>query len=63
MAEKQPKRRTSEQKIKKKCYDQAWGKSCLNISGAFQQWRDLRELKGMKTGAFVAQFLLERCVI
>ncbi len=56
----------TEEKIKKKkkrSYDQARGKSCINISEAFQQRRDLRELKGMKMDAEVALFLLDRWVL
>lgn len=62
MAEKKkPKRiRSEEQKWKKKFYDQARAKSRVNIGEAFQQWRDLREIKGMKTDAEVALFLLDR---
>lgn len=64
MAEKkQPKRRRSEeQKLKKKGYDQARAKSRVNIGEAFQRWRDLRELEGMKTDAEVALCLLDRRV-
>lgn len=31
------------------------------IGDAFKQWRDLQEVKGMKTCAEVALFLLDRC--
>ncbi|KAK0136565.1 hypothetical protein N1851_027300 [Merluccius polli] len=61
MAEKQPKRRRSEEhKLKKKGYDQARGRSRVNIGEAFQRWRDLRDLKGLKTDAEVALLLLDR---
>ncbi|XP_039983074.1 uncharacterized protein LOC120789927 [Xiphias gladius] len=60
MAEKQPRRRRSEeQKLKKKGYDHARGKSRVNIGEAFQRWRDLREVKGMKADVEVALFLLD----
>ncbi|KAI3352331.1 hypothetical protein L3Q82_005298 [Scortum barcoo] len=60
MAERQPKRRRSEeQKLKKKGFDQARAKTRINIGEAFQRWRELRELKGMKTDVEVALFLLD----
>ncbi|XP_008294770.1 uncharacterized protein LOC103368241 [Stegastes partitus] len=60
MAEKRPKRiRSAEHKQKKKHYDQSRAKTRINIGEAFQRWRDLRELKGMKTDAEVAVFLLD----
>ena len=63
MDEKQPKRRRSEeQKLKMKGYDQARGKSRVNIGGAFRRWRDLRESEGFKSDAEVALFLLDRWV-
>uniref|UniRef100_A0A3B5BHY5 Uncharacterized protein n=1 Tax=Stegastes partitus TaxID=144197 RepID=A0A3B5BHY5_9TELE len=49
-------------KQKKKHYDQSRAKTRINIGEAFQRWRDLRELKGMKTDAEVAVFLLDRWV-
>ncbi len=45
-----------------KCYDQARAKSRVNIGEDYQQWRNLRELKGTKTDAEVALFLLDRWV-
>nr|XP_023656329.1 uncharacterized protein LOC111838017 isoform X1 [Paramormyrops kingsleyae] len=61
MAVKQPKRRRSAaQTFKKKSLDQARAKSHVNIGEAFERWRDLRELKGMKTDEEVALFLLDR---
>lgn len=60
MAEKQPKRRRSEEyKRKRKFYDEARAKTRVNIGEAFQQWRELRDLEGMKTDAEVALFLLD----
>lgn len=47
--------------LKKKGYDQARGKCRVNIGEAFQRWRDLRELLGLKLDADVALFLLDRC--
>lgn len=61
MAVKQPKRRRSAaQKFKKNFLDQARAESRVNIGEAFERWRDLRELKGMKTDEEVALFLLDR---
>jgi len=60
-ADKHPqKRRSEKQKIKRKGYDKARANSCFNVSEAFQWWRDLQELKGMKTDVEVALFLLDR---
>ncbi|XP_048838462.1 uncharacterized protein hnrnpul1l isoform X1 [Brienomyrus brachyistius] len=60
MAVKQPKgRRSAAQKFKKKFLDEARAKSRVNIGEAFERWRDLRELKGMKTDEEVALFLLD----
>uniref|UniRef100_A0A4W6BL10 Uncharacterized protein n=1 Tax=Lates calcarifer TaxID=8187 RepID=A0A4W6BL10_LATCA len=62
MAERRPKRiRSVEYGLKKKGYDQARGKCRVNIGEAFQRWRDLRELLGLKLDADVALFLLDRC--
>ena len=61
MAEKQPKRKRSEaSKLKKKSYDQERAKTRVNIGVAFRRWRELRELKGLKTDLEVAVFLLDR---
>ncbi|KAG5285667.1 hypothetical protein AALO_G00006040 [Alosa alosa] len=57
---KQPKRiRSEEQKLKKKGYDLARAKSRVNIGVGFQRWRNLRELKCMKTDEDLALFLLD----
>ena len=61
MAEKQPKRkRLEDHKLKKKGYDHERAKTRVNIGVAFQRWRELHELKGLKTDAEVAVFLLDR---
>uniref|UniRef100_A0A3Q1B5Z6 Uncharacterized protein n=1 Tax=Amphiprion ocellaris TaxID=80972 RepID=A0A3Q1B5Z6_AMPOC len=61
MAKGRPRRiRSAEHKLKKTGYDQSRAKTRINIGEAFQRWRDLRELKGMKTDAEVAVFLLDR---
>lgn len=63
MAETQPKRkRSEEQKWERKCHDEVKVKGHVNIGEAFQRWRDLKEVKGMKTNAEVAVFLLDRWV-
>lgn len=60
----QPKRiRSEEQKLKKKGYDLARAKSRVNIGTGFQRWRNLRELKCIKTDEDLAMFLLDRCVL
>ncbi|XP_023137873.1 uncharacterized protein si:ch211-40k21.5 [Amphiprion ocellaris] len=60
MAKGRPRRiRSAEHKLKKTGYDQSRAKTRINIGEAFQRWRDLRELKGMKTDAEVAVFLLD----
>ena len=35
-------------------------KTRINIGSAFQRWRHLRELNGLKSDAMVAVFLLDR---
>lgn len=53
---------SEEQRLRTKYYDQTKAKRLVNIGEAFQRWRDLREVKGMKTNAEVAMFLLDRWV-
>ncbi|XP_026158835.1 uncharacterized protein LOC113128021 isoform X2 [Mastacembelus armatus] len=60
MANKHPRRRRSEQqKARKRIYEQARAKSRVNIGKAFQRWRKLRENKGLKNDTEVALFLLD----
>ena len=55
MAEKQPKRKRSEEhKLKKKDYDHERVKTQVSISVAFRRWRELHEMKGLKTDAVAA---------
>ncbi|XP_016398799.1 uncharacterized protein LOC107732068 isoform X6 [Sinocyclocheilus rhinocerous] len=62
MADKKKKKRkiSEEQSIKKKGYDQARGKTRVNIGAAFQRWRELKERLGLESDAEVALFLLDR---
>lgn len=53
---------SEEQKLRKKGCDQTKAKRLVNIGETFQRWRDLREVKGMKTNEEVAKFLLDRWV-
>ncbi|XDV36009.1 hypothetical protein PO909_005863 [Leuciscus waleckii] len=50
----------AELKIKKKAYDQARGRTRVNIGEAYQRWRELKEQKGLTSDAEVALFLLDR---
>lgn len=43
----------------KKRLDQARAQTRVNIGVAFQRWRQLREMKGLKSDAMVAVFLLD----
>ncbi len=55
------KRKISEkQNIKKKGYDQARGRTRINIGAAFQRWRELKERENLESDAEVALFLLDR---
>ncbi|XP_028299208.1 uncharacterized protein LOC114461402 [Gouania willdenowi] len=51
--------RQEERKAKKKVLDRARDKSRINIGVDFQRWRELRDLKGLKTDAELATFLLD----
>ena len=44
----------------KKALDKARGQTRVNIGAAFERWRQLRHLKGLKSDAEVAVFLLDR---
>ncbi len=50
---------SEEQNIKKKSYDPARGRSCLNIRASFQRWRELREWEGFESDVEVALFFLD----
>ncbi len=57
------KRKISEkQNIKKKGYDQASGRTHVNIRAAFQRWRELKERERLESDAKVALFLFDRWV-
>uniref|UniRef100_A0A674MHT5 Uncharacterized protein n=1 Tax=Takifugu rubripes TaxID=31033 RepID=A0A674MHT5_TAKRU len=45
--------------VKKRVYESARSKTRIYIGVAFERWRDLRQLKGMKTDAELALFLLD----
>ncbi len=49
---------SEEQNIKKKGYDQARGRTCVNIGAAFQRWRELKEREGLESCSEVALFFL-----
>ncbi len=53
---------SEEQNIKKKVYDQARGRTRVNIGADFQQWRELKEQEGLEAEVEVALFLLDRRV-
>lgn len=53
-------KRTKDISVKKRIYETARSKTRINIGAAFERWRDLRQLKGMKTDAELALFLLNR---
>ncbi|MGL4615865.1 MAG: hypothetical protein ACRCVV_18620 [Shewanella sp.] len=59
---KKPRKRKSEAEkaATKQVLDKARGQTRVNIGGAFERWRQLRELKGLKSDAEVAVFLLNR---
>ncbi len=50
---------SEKQNIKKKDYDQARGRTHVNIGAAFQQWRELKERKGLESDAEVVLFLFD----
>lgn len=50
--------RTKDISVKKRIYETARSKTRINIGAAFERWRDLRQLKGMKTDGELALFLL-----
>ncbi len=41
-------------------YDQARGRSRVNIRAVFQRWRELKEREGLESDTEVALFLLDR---
>lgn len=47
-------------KAKKKELDRPRNKMRVNIGAAFPRWRELRVLKGLKTNAELATFLLDK---
>lgn len=47
-------------KAKKKELDRARNKTRVTIGAAFPRWRELRVLKGLKTDAELATFLLDK---
>uniref|UniRef100_A0A673LVG4 Uncharacterized protein n=1 Tax=Sinocyclocheilus rhinocerous TaxID=307959 RepID=A0A673LVG4_9TELE len=62
MADKKKRKISEKQNIKKKGYDQARGRTRVNIGAAFQRWRELKEREGLESDAEVALFLLDRGV-
>lgn len=59
---KKPRKRKPEDEktANKKALDKVRGQSRVNIGVAFQRWRQLRDLRGLKSDAEVALFLLDR---
>ncbi len=53
---------SEEQNVKKQGYDQARGRTRVNIGAAFQRWRELKEREGLESDAEVVLFLLDRWV-
>ncbi len=51
---------SEEQNIKKKGYDQARGRTRVNIGAAFQRWRELKGREGLESDNEVALFLFDR---
>ncbi|XDV46264.1 hypothetical protein PO909_014187 [Leuciscus waleckii] len=51
---------SAEHKIKNKAYDQARGKTRVNIGKAYQRWRELKEPEGLTSDTEFALFLLDR---
>lgn len=49
--------------VKKRVYERARSKTRIYIGVAFERWRHLRQLKGMKTDAELALFLLDGQVV
>ncbi len=54
---------SEEQNIQNKGYDQASGKTHINIRTVFQRWRNLNEQEGFESDAEVALFLFDRRVM
>lgn len=54
-----PRKRKRSKNVKKRVYESARSKTRIYIGVAFERWRDLRQLKGMKTDAELAMFLLD----
>ncbi len=54
---------SKKQNIKKKRYDQARGRTRVNIRVAFQLWGELKEQEGLESDTEVALFLLDRWVM
>ncbi len=50
---------SEEQNIKKKGFNQARGRTRVNIGAAFQRWRELKEREGLESDPEVALFLLD----
>ncbi len=50
----------AEKAAMKKALDKARGQTRVNIGAGFERWRQLRHLKGLKSEAEVAVFLLDR---
>ena len=48
-----------EKAMNKKSLDKQRNKTRVNIGVAFQRWRELRELKGLKSDSLMALFLLD----
>ncbi len=51
---------SKKQNIKKKRYDQARGRTRVNIRVAFQLWGELKEQEGLESDTEVVLFLLDR---
>ena len=60
--DKKAKKRKSEAEkaATKLALDKARGQTRVNIGSTFERWRQLRKLKGLKSDAEVAVFLLDR---
>ncbi len=50
---------SEKQNIKKKGYDQATGRTRVNIGAAFQRWREQKEWEGLESDAGVVLFLFD----
>jgi len=49
-----------EKAMNKKSLDKSRNQTRVNIGMAFQRWRQLRDLKGLKSDSMMALFLLDR---